>query len=145
MTEWATDFMGRDTDELFPRTLGEEVAAMVRRRWPRDTAKQVAKAWDLDPKTAKNVIEGHASERTLTKALKAEGWGLLETLGHALTGQTYEEWQEERVNHLIGVAERAKQNVERLRAHRERLEEIACHLDGDPDRLDALPRRRARG
>ena len=97
--------------QLFGRSLGEALARMVRERWPRDTAKQVAKAWDLDPSTAANVCRGHASERTFTKAIKAEGWGILAPLGEAMTGQTYDQ----HLQLIIEETERARQRIESRR------------------------------
>jgi hypothetical protein len=96
MTWTGADFV-QDDRQLFGRTLGETLAKMVRQRWPHSTAKNVARAWGLDPTTAENLIRGHASERTITKALRAEGWELLSALGHALTGQTHHEWEEQRL------------------------------------------------
>jgi hypothetical protein len=141
MTAGAWEVVGGD-DQLFPRTIGEVMALMVRSRWPRDTAKHVMRAWDLDPKTARNLTQGHASERTITKALKAEGWSLLTALGQAVTGQSYAEWEEARLNEIINEASRAQQGIERLRARRERLEAIAAELvDLEPGMAPASRRR----
>jgi hypothetical protein len=116
--------------QLFDRTLGEALAKMVRERWPRDTVKHAAKAWDLDPSTAANLIKGHASERTITKALRAEGWDLLSAIGVALTGQTHHEWEEERLAKIIKEKEHAEEGIRSLRARREQLEAQAARLDG---------------
>lgn len=105
--------------------MGEALAKLVRKRWPKSTAKSVESAWDLDPSTAANLIKGHASERTLTKAIKVEGWELLEALGHALTGQTHQEWEEQRLNRIIEEASRAQEGIRRLRARRAILDEVA--------------------
>lgn len=109
--------------------MGEALAKLVRKRWPKSTAKSVETAWDLDPSTAANLIKGHASERTLTKAIKVEGWELLEALGHALTGQTHQEWEEQRLQRIIEEAERAQEGIRRLRARRAILDEVALDAD----------------
>lgn len=125
MTYWESAFLPRHGQELFDRTIGEALALLVRHRWPRDTAKQIQRAWDIDPATAKNITKGHASERTITKAVKAEGWNLLEALGHAMTGQTYAEWEEARLNKIIEEAENAKEVIRMSRARRSRLAETS--------------------
>jgi hypothetical protein len=107
MTEIGAGFLTEDS-QLFPRNVGELLALFAKRAWPRDTAKQLARRWDLDPSTAVNVVKGHGSERTITKALKAEGWPLLMALGEQLTGQTYQQ-------HLARMIEEAA-NVQQLRA-----------------------------
>jgi hypothetical protein len=124
MTEWRAEFVPRDGQELFARTLGEHLAAFVRRRWPRDTAKHISREWDVDPTTAKNLTKGHAAERTITKALRAEGWPLIMALGEAMTGETYEQF-------LRGVADehqRARDRAAARRDHIRALEETASRL-----------------
>lgn len=98
----------QEQPQLFARTLGELLALFAKRAWPRDTAKHLARRWDLDRSTAENVLRGHGSERTITKAVKAEGWPLVIALGEALTGQTYQQ-------HLHHMVEEAS-NVRDLRA-----------------------------
>lgn len=87
-----------DDRQLYDRSMGELLATFVRRRWPRDTTKQVAKAWGVSMPTAENLTKGHASERTITKALKAEGWPLVMALGEAVTGRSYADHLEEIVH-----------------------------------------------
>lgn len=111
MAQELTDFMPLDR-QLFDRSLGELMAAFVRRRWPRDTAKTVARTWDIDPATAANLIKGHVSAPTLHKALKAEGWPLFMALGEAITGEDY-------VTHLRGVANERERAAERAAARRD--------------------------
>lgn len=123
MTDWSADFVSQDRQQLIPRTMGEALAKMVRARWPHSTAKHVARAWELDPTTAGNLIKGHASERTLTKAVRAEGWELLLALGHALTGQTHHEWEEARLQRIIQEAEHAQSRITQLRTRRALLAE----------------------
>lgn len=123
MSDWSADFVPED-GQLFGRTMGEALAKMVRIRWPQNTAKQVARAWDLDPTTATNVTKGHSSERTITKAIKAEGWPLLEALGKAMTGQSYHEWEEARLQRIIEEAKGAEAKIELLRARSRALRAI---------------------
>lgn len=98
--------------------MGDAVRDLVRRRWPTNTAKQLERKWDLDPKTAKNVVgNGHVSERTLTKAVRAEGWGFLDALGAELTGETYAQYLSritEEQAHAQKERERERDNVRRL-------------------------------
>jgi hypothetical protein len=133
MTAIGWDFVQQDPSELIPRTMGELLAAFVRRRWPRHTAKAVERAWGVDPTTAANLVRGRASERTITKALKAEGWPLLVVLGQAVTGQTYEEFLESIVHEQERIRERAAER----RDHVRRLEARAARLVALADRLDA--------
>lgn len=123
MAQGVSDFMPRDW-QLFDRSMGELLATFVRRRWPRDTAKQVAKSWGLDPSTATNLTKGHASERTITKALKAEGWPLVMALGEAVTGQSYDE----HLHLMIEETARAKERMERHRESVRSLENRASEL-----------------
>ena len=80
--------------QLFGLSLGEALAGLARQKYPRDTAKHLARAWQIDPSTAANVLKGHASERTLAKAFRAEGWTLIDAIGKAVTGETYHEYEE---------------------------------------------------
>lgn len=117
--------------QLFDLSLGEALSELVRQRYPRDTAKHLAKAWDIDPATAANVVKGHASERTLSKAIKAEGWALLAHLGAALTGETYHEYEERLLADIIERAADASQKLVQLRSRREALASQSL----DPDAL----------
>lgn len=130
MTAEGFDFMHREEHKLrLGRNLGDALAEAVRQHWPRDTAKHIERRWDIDPATAKNVVRGKASERTVTKAIQSEGWTLLTVLGEALTGETYEQ----HLQTLIAEADDARRKVEARREHVARLERIAAGAD----RLDA--------
>lgn len=94
MTHGVWEIVGK-SDQKIPmeKSIGEAVRGLVRRRWKANAAKSIAREWDLDPKTARNVIEnGHVSERTLTKAVRAEGWSFLSALGEELTGETFAQY-----------------------------------------------------
>lgn len=129
MAQGLTDFMPRDR-QLFDRSMGELLAAFVRRRWPRDTAKQVSKAWDVDPSTATNLTKGHASERTISKALKAEGWPLLMALGEAMTGQAYDDFLESIVHEQDRIRERAAERRDHIRRLETKAAGLLSALDG---------------
>jgi len=100
MTDAVMDFVGRNDRDFPDRSIGDAVQDLVRRRWESNAAKMLERHWDLDPKTARNVVgQGNVSERTLAKAIRAEGWGFLAALGEELTGQSY-------ADHLNDLIER---------------------------------------
>jgi hypothetical protein len=130
MTDGTWDFVGKDDRQLqLGHTLGDAMRMLVRKRFGNHAAKKIEARWSLDPKTARNVTQGNCSERTLTKAIRAEGWGLLAELGHALTGQTHAEWEEARLTKIIEEAAHAKESIRRLRTRAQLL--AAASLDGD--------------
>jgi hypothetical protein len=133
--------------QLFGFSIGEALAELVRQRYPRDTAKHIARRWDIDPATAANVLKGHASERTLTKAITAEGWDLLACLGAALTGETYSQFEERQLQQIIERAADASQKLVQLRTRREAMASQSLDPDALGDRrpsddLGARDRRR---
>ncbi|MDO9334969.1 MAG: hypothetical protein Q7T61_01080 [Caulobacter sp.] len=107
--------------QLFRPSIGEALADLARQKFPRDTAKHLAKAWDIDPSTAANVVKGKGGAHVLAKAIDAHGWGLLKPLGHALTGETAEEYDERMLQQIIERAADASQKLVQLRARREAL------------------------
>lgn len=129
--------------QLIGGGIGEAMAALVRQKYPRDTAKHVSRSWDIDPVTAANVVKGHCSTRTLAKAFQAEGWSLITALGASITGETFEEYEERRLNQIIEEAERARQNLHRIRARREALDQRAHDLLSAHDRALSHGDRRA--
>lgn len=112
--------------QLFGVGIGEAVASLVRQKYPRDTAKHLSRSWDIDPTTAANVVKGHCSTRTLAKAFQAEGWGLITALGASITGETFEEYEERRLNEIILEAERARKDLHERRARRAALDARAA-------------------
>lgn len=124
--------MPRDGQELFPRTIGEVLALLLRAKWPHHTAKKVEAKYELAEPTAKNVVKGHVSERSLTTILRGEGedvFELLDAIGHALTGKTRQQWEEEKFQRIIEEAARAQERVRWLRTRRELLAESAGTVD----------------
>ena len=119
MTQRTWEIVGRENWKLpLEKSVGDAVRDLVRRRWPNNAAKQLERNWDIDPKTAKNVVgNGHVSERTLTKAVRAEGWDFLAALGEELTGESYAQHLHritERDAHAQRERERERDNVRRL-------------------------------
>lgn len=135
MTSTGWEIVGRN-DRDFPgeRSLGEAVRGLVRRRWASNAAKMLEREWDLDPKTARNVVgAGNVSERTLSKAIRAEGWAFLAELGEELTGHTYDQ-------HLQAVIERETRVQEQRTWERDRVHQMenrARQLGGLPPRAPA--------
>jgi hypothetical protein len=134
MTAMIGNFVPADL-QLFRLGIGDAMSELVRQRYPRDTAKHIAKAWKIDPSTAANVVRGHCSERTLTKAFLAEGWALIDALGSTITGETYHEYEERKLLTVIEEGVRAQTNLHSLRARREAMEARARELDA----LDSGP------
>ena len=126
MTCVERDFVDQEARH-FPsdRTLGDAVRHLIRRRWTSNAAKHLEREWDLDPKTAKNVVQsGNVSERTLTKAIRAEGWGFLAALGEELTGHTYDQHLENRIEETRRVEEHLARRRERIRDLEARASEL---------------------
>ena len=125
-----TDFLPL-SKQLFARDLGAALSELARRQYgPTGTAKAVAKRWGLDDETAKNLVsKGIASTTTIAKAITAEGWGLWHALGAELTGETYPEFEERRLQSIIKDAEDARENLVALRTRRAAVESSAPQLD----------------
>jgi len=132
MADIGADFL-TEHRQLFPRGMGELLALFARRKYQRDTAKHVEQVWGVDPSTAANLVKGHASERTITKALRAEGWPLVMALGEAMTGQAYEE----HLQNIIQETERARERMESRHRRLRDLEEQAARLVAVEARLDS--------
>lgn len=115
------------------RNVGGVLAAFVRRRFPRDTIKQTAKALNCTLPAAANVTKGHASERTLTKAFQVWPWELAQAVGEAFSGHTYAD----ELNRIIEETARAQENLARRRDHVRQLEARAFGLDSVGNRLGA--------
>ena len=138
MTCVERDFVDQEARH-FPtdRTLGEAVRQLIRRRWASNAAKHLEREWDLDPKTAKNVVQaGNVSERTLTKAIRAEGWGFLAALGEELTGHTYDQHLENRREETRRVEERLARRRDRVRDLEARASELVRMGHGVGSGLD---------
>lgn len=130
--------VGQDSQQLpISKTVGDALRDLIRKRYANNAAKTIERDWDLDPKTAKNVVtSGHVSERTITKAVRAEGWSLLLALGAELTGETFEQFEERRLTQLIQEAEIARENIHRMAARRQTLEARTAGALADLDRSE---------
>lgn len=128
MTSGAWEIVGREYRELpISKTVGDALRDLIRKRYANNAAKRIERDWDLDPKTAKNVVtEGHVSERTLTKAFRAEGWELIIAMGTELTGETFEQFEERRLTQIINEANHARENIRSLAARRAALDARAA-------------------
>ena len=115
------------------RNLGGVLAAFVRKRFPRDTIKQTAKALNCTLPAAANVTKGHASERTLTKAFQVWPWELAQAVGEAFSGRTYAD----ELQHIIEETARAQERLATRRDHVRQLEARAFGLDRVEPRLGA--------
>ncbi len=102
--------------------LGELISRFVRDSYPRDTAKHVARRWGVSATTAANVVKGHVSIPTLTKALAAEGWGFWDKIGAAVTGETYAQFEERALLTVIEKADHARSKLGEARARRAALD-----------------------
>ena len=114
---------------LIPLRMAEALAALLLQRHA--TAKQIARAYKIDPSTAENLRKGHLSVPTLEKVVKAEGWALWAELGRELIGHDYPE-------HLQIIIER-EANVQRDReAARDRVRQMEDRAR-DLDRVRSGP------
>jgi len=138
MTFGAWEIVGTNDRELpFGKTLSDALVGLIRRRWPHNTAKTLERRWTLDPKTARNVLgQGNVSERTLTKAAKAEGWALWHALGEELFGESYYEYDQRRIEAILQEAQGELSNVRRIRERTEAA--LAGAGRGGGDRRGAL-------
>lgn len=109
--------------QLFDRTLADALSDLARQKY--GTAKQVARAWGIDPTTAANLFKGHLSIPTLMKALQVEGWSLWAAVGSEVTGETYEQFVERKLQAAIREAADARSNLVQLRSRREALDALA--------------------
>lgn len=132
MHQMEATFLDRDWQES-TRNLGGVLATFVRRKYPRDTIKQVARALGCTLPAAANVTKGHASERTLTKAFQVWPWELAHAAGEAFSGVTYD-------THLASLIEETRRAQESLARRRDRVRQLearASELVGLGVRLDA--------
>ena len=101
--------------QLFPKRMAEALAALLTQKHV--TAKQIARAYKIDPSTAENLRKGHLSVPTLEKVIKAEGWALWAELGREMIGQSYPE-------HLETLIERTAREQEQREYQRRRVQEL---------------------
>lgn len=113
----------------FPRRMATALAGLLSRVHP--TAKHMARAYQIDPATAENIRKGHLSIPTLEKVVAVEGWSLWAALGEELTGHTYDQ-------HLENRIEETRRVKERLKARRERIRQMEARAGQSDDLGDRL-------
>src|ERR1700752_1315961 len=108
MTPGAWAIAGRNDHPLpLGKNIGGALRDLIRARFRNNAAKAIESRWGLDPKAARNVVsQGHVSERKLTKAALSERWVPWMALGEALLGQSYVEWEEQRLTKIMEDAAR---------------------------------------
>lgn len=120
------DFLPPDRRLFRPlASLGEALRTAARSRWPHHTAKEAARAWDLDPSTADNLAKGIGSARTVVKAVRAEGpdaWSLWDALGELIIGESRDEYDERVLALILQETALARQRLEDRKARRAALE-----------------------
>lgn len=97
------------------RSLGLEVAALLRDRFPHHTAKSVAQILRCTVKTAENILAGHLSGRTATMLIEAFGPGFMADAVMASAGTTL-------VNFIRSQAAEAEATAHR---HQQKARELA--------------------
>jgi hypothetical protein len=150
MTFGAWEIVGRNDQQLpLGKNIGDALRDLIRARFKNNAAKTIEGRWGLDPKTARNVVtQGNVSERTLTKAALSERWDLWMALGEELFGQSYVEWEEQRLTKIMEDAARDLDRVHRLRPKVEALPErslAAFAALGVEDDCSAEPASRGEG
>jgi hypothetical protein len=138
MTATEFDFMPLDR-QLFRRPVAAALAELLRQKYP--SAKAMARAIGFDPSTAENIRKGHVSIVGLERALLAEGRELWRRLGEEIFGETDLEYEERLLEQRIQEAERARSNIQRIRARRQGLEARADSLVGVSTRQAPDPKR----
>ena len=125
-----TGYMTLDR-QLFDRRMADALSALLSQK--HTTAKQIAKAYAIDPSTAENLRKGHLSVPTLEKVIKAEGWALWAELGREMIGHGYSE-------HLETIIERTAREQEARAWERDRVRQMenrTRELGGLPPRPPA--------
>lgn len=151
MTYGAWEVVGQKDQQLpLGKTIGDAFRELIAQRFQHNAAKKIERLYGYDPKTAKNIVHrGCVSERSLTKAALAEGWGLWMALGEQLFGQSYADWEERRLQAIIDRAENDLDRVRRLRptlapvSERSFDRDASDHLDTDPQHEPADRRARS--
>ena len=88
------------------------VAELFRERWPSNTAKLAARAFNLSVDQGRSAVAGRASQSTIDQIIKAGGWPVLFALGAKVLSQGADQYlielrasheqERERVTALLG-------------------------------------------
>lgn len=117
MTFTADAIMHLDGQILpFSRDLRDALATYARRTWPLNTSVHAAKAWGLSKTTAANLLKGHASDATVTKIIRAGGWGLVLPVLTAVLGEPVQAFFEDQMKQAAVQAEKAQRHEVLARA-----------------------------
>lgn len=132
MPDGSWEIVGLNDRELrFEKTVGDALRDLIRKRFKNNAAKLIERSWGLDPKTAKNVVtQGNVSERTLTKAARAERWELWHALGEEMFGESYEQF-------LQGVVDETEQAKRRAQTRRDQLRSLEARASRLVDLRDS--------
>lgn len=115
----------------FSRDLREALAIYARRRWPTNTSGHAAKSWGIPKTTAANLLKGHASDATVTRIIRAGGWGLALPVIGAVIGEPVHEFFREQMKQAAREAERAQEHQQLAAEAYRRLEARAAVLGED--------------
>lgn len=126
---FAPDYLPCDGQQA--ASLGGCLSRYVASRWPTDTAKTIARRWDLDLETGRNVVKGHVGSRTLTAAIQADGYDLLDFIGFSLTGQSREDWHQDKITDLMGKLEVETEHFRALQAAARAIENAIAAREGE--------------
>jgi hypothetical protein len=111
MTITADAIMHLDGQLLpFSRDLREALAIYARRTWPTNTSGHASRAWEIPKSTAANLLKGHASDATVTKIIRAGGWGLALPVIGAVIGEPVHAFFREQMRQAAKDAERAQEH-----------------------------------
>lgn len=120
-----------DYDHDLPtRSLGDAFAVMCR-SLAGNTPNPVARALDMDPKTARNAIDGKAGVPVITKSLQSrqkandDHYELWLALGQMIFGETLDQYEERKLQRIIESTENAKSLAEARASRRRHLENRA--------------------
>lgn len=116
--------------QLFGRRIADALSSLIAQK--HRTAKEVARAYGIDPATAENLRKGHLSVPTLDKAIASDGWDLWMSLGEAVIGQPYDQHLEQRIEETRRVQDRIAAQRRRVEAFKTARASQHHHLDGRP-------------
>lgn len=106
------------------RDLREAVVLYLKTKYPINTTLHVSKDIDLDKTTAKNLLKGHASDATITKAIRAGGWDMaMAVIGSVIGTSLDDHIENERAKH----EQRAARLAQVARSLRARPDEGGLH------------------
>jgi len=94
----------------FSRDLREALAIYARRTWPLNTSVHASKAWGISKDTARNLLKGSASDATVTRIIRAGGWGLALPVIGAVIGEPVHEFFREQTKKAALAAELAHEH-----------------------------------